>query len=205
MKLALSTIILATLVPGTHAFWEIFLSFFDSAIQSACDAGTDSLGITDLLDCTCESQFDLFTFFTTFSIGGRAQCDLIDNACLIDNFFCGDSSVVFDVVAGGQGIAGDVDACFSIDSGLPSNLLGVIGIPTAYEVCLNAETDGTTLSACSLTLNGNACSSCSICDNGITIEGDCSNLDLAFGILPFEVPGPVFDTCLLTTLTPEEE
>ena len=115
-------------------------------------------------------------------------------------FFCGGGSFEIGIDIEDEEILNDFTTCLVVDAGLP------VGSFDELEVCYTAFVTNGQFDGCSASANGvggllgGGTCDCSICDNGISVNIDCSVIDIGIGTL--SVPGPVVDFCALPNFQP---
>jgi hypothetical protein len=145
---------------------ESFVTGFLPSFDGLCSRLEDS--VTDRISCGCGNASG-----DTFDL----TCETIDTECRTTGTnvtVCGDVVSVVSVV---DSEISKVSSC--VDFSEPMDLAQTC---TDIEVC---KDDGTKICSCSITYDGNECSSCAVCADGASIKVDCSTL----------VPGLVISEC----------
>lgn len=188
MKFTTSLILALSLFPTVAVagpLTTLFNLLFRSVIQDACESSTSALGL-DALTCSCDVEYlGLFQGFA-----GDLSCATKTPSCF--DGLCATGSVNASLAASltsGAGLTGDVNACFTIETGIDPQVL------TDPEICLTFVPSGLSLSSCTAEINDTPCNNCTICPSGAAFNFNCSNVDL----LPnsdITVKGPATTTCI---------
>lgn len=194
MKLSPLLLILI-FAPTAHGFLEdlifiiielILTPILPLIVPPICAGGLEALNLDGLVTCTCTGGFQ------AEGIVGTADCELNDPICLDEGgFLCAATEFGATFVAGGEGLTGDIDACFEISTGLPPGIEDIADLKNP--LCLSAQAEGLELTECTITLGGDACD-CEVCDleeDGGFFSFDCKSVDLFLGF-----GGPASDGCI---------
>ena len=200
MKLFQSALLLLIFVPSAAAQESNFIlqilnliigfilgPYISLVAPGICQTGLETLGLAGVLDCGCTGKYENFGIVASVACGLQPG----ENPCLVPpSSLCGNVDLATTFTASGEGLSGNLGACFEIDSGLPA---GFIDVP---KLCVDAVAPvGLGFTGCTVKLGSSNCNSCTICDaakDGGFFKFDCSNLFLIQGILP----APKLDTCL---------
>ena len=181
----------ALLLPTVDA-WFPFQRVADRYGEQICDESLDAIGISDQMNCDCDSKFS----FRHFGFTASADCDTKQTVCLDGEnaLFCGTATMDADFGKGG-GFDGTVNVCLDIlpDLGLPGGLEKLFD--TTLCVSGTAKSDGFAFSSCEA-IFGDACK-CEPCggdDALIGVDIDCSGVNINpmqgfLGDFAF-IPGP---------------
>lgn len=152
--------------------------------------------ITNRIGCKCDVVVE--------DISSSVKCTY--QRCLIqDDFFCGGGSFETDVDLESQGIVNDLTSCIFLTAGLP------VGSLDDLELCYTAEvTNGSRFTGCGAEITiplgqftnvGGDCE-CRICPDGVSVDIDCSNVNI--GAFDFSVPGPRLEFCSFSDFVQNE-
>jgi hypothetical protein len=195
---AIALLTLLPVVPTDAIFIGALLTRFFSNLflNASCQSGLTSMG--QFAGCTC-------------SVSNRRGVRKADFSCSIDlaqclvepNLFCIDGGFKGSVDFGSLpflGLANSIDGCFEFTSGPPTetNEFG-----TFNKLCLSLDPRRSNrLSGCDVTIGGEECSKCDVCDSGQGITFSCANVDIGGPSYPAFVAGPEVTKCMRLNLTP---
>jgi hypothetical protein len=200
MNLLRSTLLLALVVPTANALGGNLLNtllgpLLNTAASTACAAGQQALGLATTTTCTCDGQL------MGGKITAQLDCKLTTPICLNGTKLCGQTEVSADFgagIRGGTGLSASAKACLTVTSGFPLQIISLPG-----PICVTGVPGpGFKLKSCSVDIGTTPCQSCTVCNSGVDIKFNCTNVNLYTGNLPLSVPGPNVQTCVGLSLIP---
>jgi hypothetical protein len=165
-------------------------------LDVSCQSTLRTLGDFDRCSCQLDNRL-------TGTSNADFDCSIGLAQCLVEpNLFCIEGDYEGQVEFGFLpfvGLSSSVKGCYNFNSGPPIELSD---FGAFREICLEVDPrTGSRVASCSVTIGGEQCSKCEVCDSGQGITFSCANVDIG-GSFPAFVAGPVVTKCIGLNLAP---